>query len=178
MSKYDIAISFAEGDRPIAVGIYEALKTKGVQCYYYASEKSAAWGSDIEAVMKRTYQYDSAYVLVLMSVNYCRANWTQTELAAALEREKYFADSILPVSIDDTTTRDIPGMNPNTQHLKYEHNPAEIAAEICTRIGFKWQPDAPGKSAESEQRLGNIISGSPITGSTVIQGNNNKVENK
>lgn len=104
---YDIAISFAEEDRQTALSIVSALESHGLKVYYYPERPSEVIGKELDTVLWRIYQYESALAIVLFSAHYVQKKWTRHELKAIQERRKYYSDYLVPVKVDDTALKEI-----------------------------------------------------------------------
>lgn len=102
MPTYDIAISFAGEDRPVADKLASFLVTKGLNVFYDEYEQANLWGKDLYVHLSKIYRDESKYCLMLLSESYAKKQWTNHERRAAQARA--FAENreyILPLRLDD-----------------------------------------------------------------------------
>ena len=102
MPIYDIAISFAGEDRPVAEELASSLVTKGLNVFYDEYEQANLWGKDLYVHLSKIYKDEAKYCLMLVSEHYAKKQWTNHERRAAqarafLENREY----ILPLRLDD-----------------------------------------------------------------------------
>jgi hypothetical protein len=102
MPTYDIAISFAGEDRPVAEKLASFLVTKGLNVFYDEYEQANLWGKDLYVHLSKIYKDESKYCLMLVSEHYAKKQWTNHERRAAqarafVENSEY----ILPLRLDD-----------------------------------------------------------------------------
>ncbi len=117
MYDYDIAISFAGEDRPIAQKISDALVLKGFNIFYDDYEKANMWGKNLYTHLTNVYRNKAKFCLMIISENYARKQWTNLERKAAQSRA--FAECteyILPLKLDDT---EVQGMLDTVGHIDY-----------------------------------------------------------
>jgi hypothetical protein len=102
--EYDVCISFAGPDRPIAKGIADAIVGNGMnrKIFYDEFEKTTLWGEDLFNYLYEMYSKRSKFCLILFSHAYRQRAWTRHELRAAQtrvleERQSY----MLPVAIEE-----------------------------------------------------------------------------
>lgn len=127
MPKYDVAISFAGEDRPVAEKLAASLVTVGLKVFYDEYEQANLWGKDLYTHLSKVYKDDSKYCLMLVSEHYARKQWTSHERRAAQARA--FAESseyILPLRLDDS---EIDGVLDTTGYLDYRRFPVEKIVE-------------------------------------------------
>jgi hypothetical protein len=135
--RYDVAISFAEKDDAIAKQICLALELKSISYYYYKSEPAQTTGKNLKQALEHIYQYSSDYVIILISKNYLKANWTVVELNAALERAKKLNQSLIPIKIDKTAIGKVKGLDSGTGYFQWNGNAKEVADMVCNIMGKK-----------------------------------------
>lgn len=102
MPTYDIAISFAGEDRPVAEKLASFLVTKGLNVFYDEYEQANLWGKDLYVHLSKIYKDEAKYCLMLVSEHYAKKQWTNHERRAAqarafVENSEY----ILPLRLDD-----------------------------------------------------------------------------
>ncbi|ENY76575.1 hypothetical protein C206_16340 [Pseudomonas putida TRO1] len=133
MPIYDVAISFAGEDRPVAEKLAASLVTVGLNVFYDEYEQANLWGKDLYTHLSKVYKDDSKYCLMLISEHYAKKQWTSHERRAAQARA--FAESreyILPLRLDDSA---IEGVLDTTGYLDYRRFPIEkIVESLITKV--------------------------------------------
>ena len=89
--KYDIAISFSEADRNVALCIYLALMlNKKSNGYYYPEKQEDMIGRELYEKLTRIFLEESKYTIVIVSKNYVDKSSLaiQTEIDAFMKRYK------------------------------------------------------------------------------------------
>jgi hypothetical protein len=101
--EYDVAISFADDDRPVAEGIAHMLRSRGYRVFDNSSSQADLWGTDLVYRFNTIYRESARYCLILISNSYRRSLQAGQQLKAALARS--FEDDyeyVLPLRLDDT----------------------------------------------------------------------------
>lgn len=133
MPKYDVAISFAGEDRPVAQELAASLVLNGLNVFYDEYEQADLWGKDLYTHLSKVYKDESKYCLMLISENYAKKQWTNHERRAAQARA--FAESseyILPLRLDDS---EIEGVLDTTGYLDIRQFPVEKVVEsLITKV--------------------------------------------
>ena len=80
MPQYDLVISFAGEDRPVAKILADALLTRGITVFYDEYEKADLWGKDLYTHLTKIYRDDSKFCLMLVSESYAVKQWPNHEL--------------------------------------------------------------------------------------------------
>lgn len=127
MPKYDVAISFAGEDRPVAQQLAASLVLTGLNVFYDEYEQADLWGKDLYTHLSKVYKDESKYCLMLISEHYAKKQWTNHERRAAQARA--FAESseyILPLRLDDS---EIEGVLDTTGYLHIRQFPVEKVVE-------------------------------------------------
>ncbi len=106
--RWDVALSFAGAQRGYVKQVAEALKARGLSCFYDADEEIELWGKYLAEELPTIYGEQAATVVVFVSADYAARDWTRAERRAALtravrERREY----VLPARFDDTP---LPGL--------------------------------------------------------------------
>jgi thioredoxin-like negative regulator of GroEL len=120
--RWDVALSFAGAQRDYVEHVAEALKARGVRCFYDADEQIDLWGKYLAEELPVVYGEQAAAVVVFVSAEYAARDWTRLERQAALaravrERREYvlparFDDTPLPGLLSDMVTVDLRGRSP------------------------------------------------------------------
>jgi hypothetical protein len=132
--RWHVALSFAAAQRDYVEQAAEALRARGVQCFYDADEQIDLWGKYLAEKLPAIYGEQAAAVVVFMSAEYAARDWTRLERRAALnravrERREYvlparFDDKPLPGLLSDMVAVDLRGRSP-------EQFAAMIAAKLA-----------------------------------------------
>jgi hypothetical protein len=133
--KNDIAISFAEEDRNIALCIYLALKLKlpNSQSYYYPEKQSQMIGKDLKGKLKEIYRHESKYVILIVSKDYVdkKKEFVSVEIDAFMPRflmEK--STYLIPIMVDETSIEEVHEELEGITTFKWDYNPEELAEII------------------------------------------------
>ena len=131
--RWDVALSFAGAQRDYVEQVAEALKARGVRCFYDADEQIELWGKYLAEELPAIYGEQAAAVVVFVSAEYAARDWTRLERRAALaravrERREY----VLPARFDDTP---LPGLLSDmvTVDLR-SRTPQQFAAMIADKL--------------------------------------------
>jgi hypothetical protein len=131
--RWHVALSFAAAQRDYVEQVAEALRARGVQCFYDADEQIDLWGKYLAEELPAIYGEQAAAVVVFMSAEYAARDWTRLERRVALgravrERREY----VLPARFDDTP---LPGLLTDivAVDLRYR-TPQQFAAMIAAKL--------------------------------------------
>jgi hypothetical protein len=127
MPTYDIAISFAGEDRPVAEKLASSLVTKGLNVFYDEYEQANLWAKDLYVHLSKIYKDEAKYCLMLVSEHYAKKQWTNHERRAAQARA--FSESreyILPLRLDDAA---VDGVLDTVGYLDYRKTTVEKIVE-------------------------------------------------
>ena len=121
--RWDVALSFAGAQRDYVGQVAEALKARGVRCFYDADEQVRLWGTHLAEELPRIYARESAAVEVFVSAEYAGRDWTRLERRAAFSQAVVEAGVyVLPARFDDS---DLAGYGtPSTPPLGMRGGPA------------------------------------------------------
>ena len=156
--QWDVALSFAGAQRDYVGQVAEALKARGVRCFYDADEQIELWGRYLADELPAIYGGQAAAVVMFVSAEYAAREWTRLERRAALaravrERQEY----VLPARFDDTP---LPGLPSDmvTVDLRIQ-TPQQFAATIADKLAaLAASADAGGRawSARSARPAGAV----------------------
>ena len=108
--RWDVALSFAGAQRDYVEQVAQALKARGVRCFYDADEKVRLWGRNLAEELPRIYARESAAVVVFLSADYAGRDWTRLERRAAFSHAVAEAGVyVMPARFDDS---ELPGYCP------------------------------------------------------------------
>ena len=134
----------------------QALKARGVRCFYDADEQIELWGKYLAEELPAIYGEQAAAVVVFVSAEYAARDWTRLERRAALaravrERREY----VLPARFDDTP---LPGLLPDVVHVDLRtRTPQQFAAMIAAKLaalGISPSARRPMREARPGRRVG------------------------
>ena len=101
--RWDVALSFAGAQRDYVGQVADALKERGVRCFYDADEQTRLWGKHLAEELPRIYAQESAAVVVFISNDYAGRDWTRLERRAAFSRAVAEAGVyVLPARFDNS----------------------------------------------------------------------------
>lgn len=149
-TSFQVGLSFAGEQRPYVEQVALSLKARGVTVYYDAFHEVEMWGCNLVDTLHDLYSERMSYVLMFISKDYVRKDWTNLERSAALQtalktRGKY----ILPVRFDDSV---LPGFPSTIKHLNaHEHTPEQIAVRVCQLLGMGQNLKADQTAAPQSQ---------------------------
>jgi len=108
--RWDVALSFAGAQRDYVGQVAQALKARGVRCFYDADEQVRLWGTHLAEELPRIYARESAAVVVFVSADYAGRDWTR------LERRAAFSQAVIEAGVygcpPGSTTASCPGCCP------------------------------------------------------------------
>ncbi len=108
---YDVAISFAGADRPVAERIAHVLKAAGLRVFYDRDQQHILLGEDLAELLHNTYYADSRFAVVVVSRAFIASKWAGNwELKAVLARmQQQHGGYVLPYVMEDVH---VPGLSP------------------------------------------------------------------
>jgi hypothetical protein len=131
--KYDVSLSFAGEQRTYATALASFLVDHGLRVYIDDADRSRIWGNRLSEELDRIYRVDSRCVVVFISSDYGRKQWTMFELKSCLSTafassEKY----VLPVRFDNTQ---LEGVNSDMVYVDAtDHDPASLGAIVQNKL--------------------------------------------
>jgi hypothetical protein len=131
--RFDVALSFAGEQWSYVRSVADFLRAASTSFIYDELEKLHLWGKDMVEELDRVYRKDSRFVVMFISADYKRKQWTSHEgrsaLAAPLQHRHEYA---LPVRFDDT---DIDGLSPSLYYVDArEVTPEDLGAMIVEKL--------------------------------------------
>jgi serine/threonine protein kinase len=131
--RYDVALSFAGTERPIAQELYERLKAF-CHVFYDKDDDAIAslWGGDLSTALHTIYSGQAKFCIALVSREYVDRAWTSWERRAILQRMVMQRDVpyLLPVIIDDVS---IPGLPTSVGTLRWADYGTEGIVSVFRR---------------------------------------------
>jgi hypothetical protein len=152
--QWDVALSFAGAQRHFVGQVAEALKARGVRCFYDADEMVRLWGMHLAEELPRIYAEESAAVVVFISADYAGQDWTRLERRAAFSRAVTEAGAyLLPARFDDS---ELPGLLPDVVTVDLGHfTPAQFADLVIAKLsalGIITQTPSIGEEGSTQPR--------------------------
>jgi hypothetical protein len=128
-----VALSFAGAQRDYVEQVAEALKARGVRCFYDADEQVRIWGAHLAEELPRIYARESAAVVVFISADYAGRDWTRPERRAEFSQAVAEAGvHVLPARFDDS---ELPGFLPNVVAVDLRrYTPDQFADLIAAKL--------------------------------------------
>ena len=77
--EYDVALSFAGEQRPLAEEIADRLKSEGIDVFYDGFEKARLWGMNLYDHLHEVYSKRARHCLLIASAEYASKVWTNHE---------------------------------------------------------------------------------------------------
>src|SRR6266568_7885574 len=147
--RWDVALSFAGAQRDYVGQVAEALRARGVRCFYDADEQIELWGRYLAEELPRIYARESAAVVVFISADYAGRDWTRLERRAAFSRAVAEAGVyVLPARFDDS---ELPGLLPDVVTIDLRrYTPAQFADLVVEKLAdLAASPSPPGGTDRS-----------------------------
>lgn len=127
--EFDVALSFAGPQRPVAVELATALRDAGIRVFYDDFYAERLWGKDLTLELENIYQRGSRYCVIFVSQEYASRMWTSHEFQNARARavEQVGREYILPVRLEPV---ELPGLPHTISYLELARVPVPKLAEM------------------------------------------------
>lgn len=124
--KYDFAISYAGEEKKVAEGIYNAITEKyaNYNIFFAPKELSSLVGEDGEEFFEKLFK-ESKQVIVILSENYKKKEWTRYEWDIIKDRNK--ENRCIPIKIDNVK---ILGFSSNQIYLSFNED-YDMISKLC-----------------------------------------------
>lgn len=136
VAEYDVAISFAGGDRAHAEALADFLTNEfHLHVFYDDYEQAKLWGAFLPEKLLSIYRDKARACVVLISEEYKLKRWTTHEWRAAQERalNEPASEYILPLRLDDTI---LDGLFLSSGYIDgRRHSMRSVARMIYEKIG-------------------------------------------
>ncbi|RXK60035.1 TIR domain-containing protein [Lacibacter luteus] len=138
--KYEVAISFAEEDRNIALALKLALGIAGfTSVYYYPTYQGKNWGTELAEQLTRTFYEEARYAIVLLSAHYfaVEKKYTKVEFKAIKRRIRSDPKNVylLPIKLSaDFSLKNYPGLS-NLNYELWNYDPEKVAQYLKEQFG-------------------------------------------
>lgn len=133
---YDVALSFADEDRPYVEKVALFLRENSISVFYDNFEEEKLWGQNLIKYLQDIYAHKCIFCVIFISKYYIQKPWTNYESAVAMERmlecDAKNMEYVLPVHFDDSK---IPGIL-NTRGVinALEKSPEQLGELIIKKI--------------------------------------------
>ena len=159
--EYDVAISYAGENRPIAEGIANILRKKGLKVFYAPFQKMDLWGKKLSTEFEKSFGESSLFVLILISHDYAVKDWTDFEFSIAKKEDsKRKREFILPIKLDETK---LVGLHSHISYLDFKNEGlngiANCLVEKVESMKSKKTPDETFRDAFNEWKLKGFLPG-------------------
>lgn len=130
--QFDVAISFAGTERPLAEEFATRLRDAGISVFYDSFYPEMLWGKNLVEFFDDIYRKQARYCIMFISPEYRDRMWTQHERRSAQARalEERGNDYILPIVAQPA---ELPGMQPTLGYLSLSEHPVSEIAEITIK---------------------------------------------
>jgi hypothetical protein len=130
--QFDVAISFARGERPHAEMLASLLREHGHAVFYDNFFPEELWGKDLVALFDNIYRKAARYCVMFVSQEYLDREWTTLERRSALARmlTERGDEYVLPVRVEDV---DVPGLPPTIGYLRLGDGGIERVARLLIK---------------------------------------------
>jgi len=132
--RYEVALSFAGPQRPLADELARKLRDAGVTVFYDEFYPEHLWGKDLASYFDRVYRKESRVCVIFVSGEYARRAWTYHELRSALARavEERGREYILPIQVESIELEGIP---PTLGYVSFSrYSIEEIAGMLLKKL--------------------------------------------
>ena len=121
--EYDVALSFAAEDKPIAEELADLLIARNIAVFLDEYASPDPWGKDILNHLVNLYARKTHYCVLLISKHYPLHEWTEEERASVSEAALRDAEEyIIPLRLDD---HGVPGIETAKGYRDLRHNSLE-----------------------------------------------------
>ena len=155
--EYDVALSFAKEDEPVARRLGELLSAKNIKVLYDEYETVELGGGSFVTHVAELYRTKAQYCLMLVSKNYPLKKWTAAERTSARQHALRDSDQyILPIQLDDAG---VPGIAEARGYYDLRQNSPENLADWLQGKLNEAKPQSGPPEESHDLRSGNVPSG-------------------
>ncbi len=133
--QYDVSISFASPERPLAERLAQMLRDAGFEVFYDDFYPEQLWGQDLVELFDRVFRTGSRYCVIFISKEYLERLWTNHERRSAQARAlaEVGKEYILPIQVDAS---ELPGLSPTIGYLSLKKYSIQQIGTILLRKLF------------------------------------------
>jgi hypothetical protein len=130
--EFDVALSFASSERPLAEELATTIRKAGFTVFYDNFYPEVLWGKDLTIFFDDVYRKKARFCVLFVSQQYKDRMWTALELKSARaralqEKEKEY---ILPIVVESV---DLPGLAPTIAYLDLRKLTLSDVAEMLIK---------------------------------------------
>ena len=153
--RWDVALSFAGAQRDYVGQVAQALKTRGIRCFYDADEQVRLWGTSLAEELPRIFARESAAVVVFVSADYAGRDWTRLERRAAFSRAVVEAGVyVLPARFDDS---ELPALLPDVVDVNLrQYTPGQFADLVVAKLADLGISASPSPDTTYRASMGRV----------------------
>lgn len=132
--EFDICVSFAGVQRPIAEELSEKMRALGYQVFYDNFYPEQLWGKDLPVFFDEIYRKKSRYCVIFVSNEYLAGAWTNHERQSAIARglQERGEEYILPIQVHDI---ELPGLQTTIGYLTlHSHTIPQIVSILDMKL--------------------------------------------
>lgn len=132
--RFDVAISFAGAQRPLALALAETLRTAGHSVFYDDFFPEQLWGKNLAIFFDEIFRKKARFCVIFVSKDYHNGKWTIHEARSAQARalEEKGAEYILPIKVDGT---ELEGLLPTIGYVPIETGIDRIGQMLIDKLG-------------------------------------------
>jgi len=129
---FEVALSFAGPQRPLAQELAERLSAAGVHVFYDNFYPEHLWGKNLVDLFDEIYRKKSRYCVMFISKEYVERIWTNHERQSAQARalKEKGQEYILPIKVEEV---EVPGLPPTIAFLPTSQFSIEQISELLIK---------------------------------------------
>ena len=152
--EYDVALSYAKEDEPIARKLGGSLATKNIRVLYDECDVARLGGGNFVTQIAELFRTKAYYCLLLISKHYPLEKWTAAERTSAQQHALRDADEyILPIRLDDT---DLPGIGEAKGYHDLHQDSLERLVDWLDKKLSEAKPQSGPPEESHDLRSGNL----------------------
>lgn len=181
--EYDIAISFADKNRNIALSIHLALQLKipGGQYYYYPEKQEETIGRVLKDQLDEVYRNKAKYTILIVSEDYVDKSkpYVQAEIDAFIPRhlkeESQGNAYLIPIITDETSLKEVHPTLEGLTFYKWQYNPGELVLMIKKML----EENEAQQNVKNQKTIENkvVIEGNTVNNGNIVGINNGNMNN-
>lgn len=154
--EYDVALSFAQEDRPHAEELGSMLGARKMKVLYEETQAAELGGGDFVTHLAELYRTKARYCVMLISEHYPLKAWTEVERTDAQEHALRDANEYLvPILLDD---RAVPGITESSGYRDLRRHSMESIADLLEgKLSARERKSGPPPESH-DLRSGNVPS--------------------
>ena len=132
--EFDVAISFAGAQRPLAEELATLLQSQGIPVFYDRFFGAQLWGTSLPEKFDSIFRRQAKYCVMFVSPEYRDGLWTTLERRSAIARaiEDRGDEYILPIMVEQV---DLPGMPPTIGYVSIDqYSIRDIAGLLISKL--------------------------------------------